>query len=126
MNCYETLFIVRPTLTEEEIETQIEKVGSIIKNNGGEIKAINEMGMRKLAYPIKKQERGYYSVVYYVAPPTMIRELEYQLRYNEDILRFMSVKYENKKEIAEFEKSVKNYSSSEDSSQKIEEETTQE
>ena len=106
MNCYETLFVVKPTLTEEEIKAQIAKVENIISKENGEIKALDDMGMRKLAYPIEKQERGYYAVAYFTAPSDAIDELERQLRYNEEILRFMTVKYTNKKEIAQFEKMV--------------------
>ncbi|WP_456433129.1 30S ribosomal protein S6 [Nitratifractor sp.] len=106
MNCYETLFVVKPTLTEEEIKGQIARVEEIIAEEGGELKARDEMGMRRLAYPIEKQERGYYTVVYYTAPATLVGELERQLRYNEEILRFMTVKYTNKKEIAQFEKMI--------------------
>jgi small subunit ribosomal protein S6 len=104
MNHYETLFIVKPTLTEEETASQIARVKEIISAEGGELAACDTIGMRKLAYPIEKQERGYYTVVYLRAPAAAISELERQLRYNEDILRFMTVKYVNKKEIAQFEK----------------------
>jgi small subunit ribosomal protein S6 len=106
MNCYETLFVVKPTLTAEEIEGQIARVKEIIAENGGELKATDEMGMRRLAYPIEKQERGYYTVVYFTAPSELVIELERQLRYNEEILRFMTVKYTNKKELAVFDKMV--------------------
>ncbi len=106
MNCYETLFVVKPTLTAEEIEGQIARVKEIIAEQGGEIKAVDDMGMRRLAYPIQKQERGYYSVIYFTAPPQLVIELERQLRYNEEILRFMTVKYSNKKELSVFEKMV--------------------
>ena len=104
MNHYETLFVVKPTLTDEETKAQIEKNIAIITDNGGEIVAIDDMGMRKLAYPVEKNERGYYTVVYYQAPGIMIAELERQMRYNEEILKFMTVKYSKKKEIAQFTK----------------------
>jgi small subunit ribosomal protein S6 len=104
MNHYETLFVVKPTLTDEETQAQIEKTLAIITDNGGELVAVDDMGMRKLAYPVAKQERGYYTVAYYKAPGTLIAELERQMRYNEEILKFMTVKYTNKKEIAQFEK----------------------
>ena len=106
MNCYETLFVVKPTLTSEEIEGQIARVKEIIAEEGGELRATDDMGMRRLAYPIEKQERGYYTVVYYTAPSSLVGELERQLRYNEEILRFMTVKYTNKKELGVFEKMV--------------------
>jgi len=106
MNHYETLFVVKPTLTDEETQAQIEKNLAIITDNGGEIVATDDMGMRKLAYPVEKNERGYYTVVYFKAPGTLIAELERQMRYNENILKFMTIKYTKKKEIAQFNKQV--------------------
>ena len=106
MQHYETLFVIKPTLTEEEMRGQIDRVKNIIADNGGELQATDEMGMRRLAYPIDKNERGFYCVVYYIANGDTVHELERQLRYNEEILRFMTVKYTNKKEIAQYEKMV--------------------
>ncbi|SFP10073.1 30S ribosomal protein S6 [Hydrogenimonas thermophila] len=96
---YETLFVVKPTLTEEEIKAQIDNVKSILEKNGAEIAATFDWGMRKLAYEIEKSPRGYYYVIYYTAPSSLIKELERNFRYNEEIIRFLNVKYENKKEI---------------------------
>ena len=56
------------------------------------------MGMRNLAYEINKNKRGYYFVIYFKAPPTLVLELERLYRINEDILRFIVIKYDNKKE----------------------------
>ena len=106
MQHYETLFVIKPTLTEEEMRGQIDRVKNIIADNGGELQATDEMGMRKLAYPIEKNERGFYCVVYYKANGETVSELERQLRYNEEILRFMTVSYTNKKEIAQYEKMI--------------------
>ncbi len=108
MNCYETLFILKPTLTEEETAQQIDAVKNSITEQGGEIAATNLMGMRKLAYEINKNERGYYTVIYYKAPSSAIAEIERKLRYNEDVLKFFTIKYSNKKEIKEFERQVAN------------------
>jgi small subunit ribosomal protein S6 len=106
MNCYETLIVVKPTLTEEEIAKQVEQVKQNITEQNGEVAGVNEMGMRKLAYEINKNARGFYAVIYHKSPASAIEEVERKLRYNEDILRFFTVKYSNKKEIAEFEKQV--------------------
>jgi len=96
---YETLFVIKPTLTEEEIKTQIDNVKSILEKNGAEIAGTFDWGMRKLAYEIEKNPRGYYYVIYYTAPSSLIKELERNFRYNEEIIRFLNIKYENKKEI---------------------------
>lgn len=98
MRFYETMFVVKPTLTQEEITQKIDFYKASIINNGGEINATLDMGMRNLAYEIKKNKRGYYFVIYFKAEPKLVLELERLYRINEDILRFIIIKYESKKE----------------------------
>ncbi|MBE3022355.1 30S ribosomal protein S6 [Campylobacter sp. 7477a] len=107
MRHYELLFILKPTLTEEEIKAKVDFVKEVITKNGGEIANVVEMGTRKLAYAIKKYERGTYFIIYYKAPPALLAELVRNIRITEDIIRFLSVKYENKREIAAWERMVK-------------------
>jgi len=107
MTCYETLFVVKPTLTEEEITAQITKVKDVLAKEGAELLGTNDMGMRKLAYRVEKNDRGYYTVLYYKAEGTIIAELERNLKINEDIIKFLSVKYTRNKEITQFDKLVK-------------------
>ena len=104
MKHYEVLFILKPTLTEDEIKERVDFVKEIITKNGGEVASVIEMGARKLAYTIDKYERGVYFVIYFTAPTSLIEELVRNLRYNEDVIRFLTVKYENKKEISAWEK----------------------
>jgi small subunit ribosomal protein S6 len=99
MRNYENLVIVKPTLTAEEIQASVQKVEEIITSNGGEIAATDAMGMRKLAYPIGKSERGYYHVVYYTVKPSAIAEIERRFRNNEELLRFVTIKYEKNREV---------------------------
>jgi len=100
---YETMFIVKPTLTEEETQAQIATVRENIEKNGGEIVAVEDMGTRNLAYEIEKQKRGYYYVAYFKAPTDAITELERTYRVNEEIIRFIFIKYESKTEVKQFE-----------------------
>lgn len=95
---YETMFIVKPTLVEDEIKQKIDFYKDAITKNGGKIETCLDMGMRNLAYDIKKHKRGYYFVIYFIASPKAILELERLYRINEDILRFIVIKYESKKE----------------------------
>jgi small subunit ribosomal protein S6 len=62
--------------------------------------------MRKLAYPINKNERGYYHVIYYKIAPSAISEIERRFRINEDLLRFITIKYDTNREIAAWNKLV--------------------
>ena len=104
MNHYELLFVLKPTLTDEETKAQVAKAQDDITAQDGTIVATDDMGMRKLAYPVEKNERGYYTVIYFQAPGAAIAEIERLLRINEEVLKFMTVKYSNKKEIAQFTK----------------------
>jgi len=105
---YETMFITKPTLSDDEKAQIVENIKKAIEENGGEVVAIDNIGVRELAYPINKFERGHYYIVYYKAPANAVLELERQMRYNEDLLRFMTVKYETKKDIKRWEEMVKN------------------
>jgi small subunit ribosomal protein S6 len=99
MRHYENLVIVKPTLTEEEIKNTLAIVEEFITSNGGEIIARDAMGMKKLAYPIEKNARGYFYVLYYKIAPSAISEIERRFRINEEILRFVTMKYDTKREI---------------------------
>ena len=106
MNCYETLFVVKPTLTEEEIAATITKVKDILAKEGAELLGTNDMGMRKLAYPVQKNDRGYYTVLFYKGEGTLINELERNLKISEDVIKFLTVKYSNTKEMTQFNKLI--------------------
>lgn len=106
MNHYETLFVVKATQTEEEIKSQIEKVKAVLEKEGAELLATNDMGMRKLAYPVQKNLRGYYTVLLYKAKGETIAELERNIKNNEEIIKFLTVKYTKTKEVAHFNKLV--------------------
>lgn len=99
MRHYENLVIVKPTLTEEETKASIAAIEEVLTSNGAEIVARDEMGTKKLAYPIDKNERGYFHVVYYTMAPAAIAEVERRFRINEDLLRFITIKYDSKREV---------------------------
>ena len=106
MTCYETLFVVKPTLTDEETAAQIAKVKDVLAKEGAELVGTDDMGMRKLAYPVEKHNRGYYTVLFYKGEGTVINELERNLKINEDVIKFLTVKYTKNKELAHFDKLV--------------------
>ena len=98
MRFYETMFILKPTLTQEETTAKIDFFKSVLTNNGASIEATIDMGIRNLAYEIKKCKRGYYFVIYFKAPPTLVAELERNYRINEEVIRFIVINYKNKTE----------------------------
>jgi small subunit ribosomal protein S6 len=106
MNNYETLYVLKPTLTDEETAANIAKIEAILVREGAEILATNNMGMRKLAYPVEKNERGVYTIVYFKAEGTVINELERNLKFNEEVIKYLTVRYTKQRELTQFAKLV--------------------
>ncbi|OCL83167.1 30S ribosomal protein S6 [Arcobacter porcinus] len=101
---YETMFILKPTLTEEETVAQLDGIKALFEKNGAEIVSTDNIGIKELAYEIAKQKRGYYFVAYFKAPATAIAEIERNYKNNENLVRFIFIKYETKKEIVSWTK----------------------
>ncbi len=86
---YELVFVVRPTLGEEGLNTLNDRLAQTIGTQGGEITATELWGKRTLAYPIKKFFEGVYVLHQVAMPPQGTAELDRLLRFNEDVLRFL-------------------------------------
>src|SRR6202051_5224075 len=87
-NDYEVTYIMRPSLEEAEIDTKVDLVTKVLKDNGGELVGeIEKMGKRRLAYEIDDVREGYYVVMKFKGEPATAKELERQLRLNEDVMR---------------------------------------
>lgn len=91
MNKYESVIIISPNLEEGEIDNITQKVKDIIEENGAVTK-VEKMGVKKLAYEIRKNKEGYYIVIYFEADPSIITELERNYRINENIIKFITVR----------------------------------
>lgn len=92
MRRYETIYILRPSLGEEEISTIINSTNSIITEEGGTIIDLNRWGMKKLAYLIKKEFQGYYVFCDYAGTPSAVAEIERKFRIDDAVLKYMTVK----------------------------------
>ena len=92
MRRYETIFIIRPTVAEDEIAGIVEKTTAIIEGDGGSIIRIDKWGLKKLAYPIKKESQGYYVYVDYAGIPASVAEIERIFRIDDRNLKYMTVK----------------------------------
>jgi len=106
MRHYELLVVLKPTLSVEELQAKQTFLKEILEKNGAVIAAKLEMGTRKLAYQIDKFERGTYVVFYFTAPTAAIAEVERLIRITEECIRFMTVKFENQKELRFWTKQV--------------------
>lgn len=91
MRKYETIFVVDSLLKSDEIDSIISKYERFISANGGKIEDIEHWGKKRLAYEIKKRQYGYYVLIRFDGPPTMIRTLEREYRLNESLLRYKTL-----------------------------------
>jgi len=94
---YESTFVCSPDLTAEEIEELISKVKSIIEEVQGTVKSVQQLGKKKLAYPISKFREGSYVFIEYSAIGTVIASLEAFFKLNDAVIRFLTIKVEKKK-----------------------------
>lgn len=96
MRKYETFFIVDPDLTDEVNAVIDEKVKNVVSSNGGSVLEYNPWGKKKLAYPVQKRTRGHYVLMEYAGGPELVAELERNMRLDERILKFITVKLEDR------------------------------
>jgi len=92
MPYYETVFIARQDLGESQVKELTETCEKIIKDAGGKILKTENWGLRTLAYKINKNRRGHYVLIESDTPAAGLLEMERQMRLNENILRYMSIK----------------------------------
>jgi len=93
MNRYELTYIIDATLEDTARKELIEKVSSLIAANGGEVEKVDETwGKRRLAYAIDHKTEGYYVLVTMTAPAEAPKEIERNLRINDNVLRYLTVK----------------------------------
>lgn len=93
---YETIFVVDSTLTDEATAAIVEKFKTLVEQNAT-LGEVNEWGKRRLAYPINYKTEGYYVLVNYTAEASVPKEIERNLQISDSILRYLTVKVEEKR-----------------------------
>jgi len=88
---YETVFILTPLLTEDQMRGVAQKYREYLESQGAEIIHEENWGLRKLAYPIKKKSTGFYRLVEFKADPSIIARFELEFRRDEQVLRYLTV-----------------------------------
>ncbi|MCL6452839.1 MAG: 30S ribosomal protein S6 [Alicyclobacillus sp.] len=92
MRQYETMYILNPELEAEQTSELVSKYQSLVTEHGGEINQLEEMGKRRLAYEIDHHRDGYYVLMQYSAATDFTPELERQMRIDDNVLRFITVR----------------------------------
>ena len=88
---YETVFIMTPVLSDEQMKEAVGKFQSILKDKGAEIVHEDHWGLRKMAYPIQKKTSGFYHLIEFMAEGPVIADFEVAFKRDERILRFLTV-----------------------------------
>ncbi len=94
MNQYETVFILTPVLSDDQMKETVNKFKGLLTDGGAEILSEELWGLKKLAYPIQKKSTGFYVLVEFKAEPELIKKLETNYRRDERVIRFQTVKLE--------------------------------
>ena len=90
MNRYETVFIMTPVLSAEQVAETVKKYRASIASNGGKIVHEDAWGLKKLAYPIQKKTSGFYHLIEWEAAGTAVIPFETEFRRDERIMRFLT------------------------------------
>ncbi len=94
MNQYETVFILNPVLSDDQVREMVDKFTGQLKSNGANIINVEKWGLKKLAYPIDKKKSGFYQLVEFTAPAEAIALMEVEMRRDERVMRFLTVRHD--------------------------------
>jgi small subunit ribosomal protein S6 len=96
MRVYEELFILRPDATDEEIDPLIEQLKGVVTTHGGTVEKTDKWGVRRLAYRVQKRSEGNYVLIQFSATPETVHEVERRLRVSDMVLKFITVRIDEK------------------------------
>ncbi|MBM3184444.1 MAG: 30S ribosomal protein S6 [Chlamydiae bacterium] len=99
---YEGMYILNATLSDDSRKKAFEKITEGILQKGGEIHKIHEQGRKRLAYEIDGKREGFYYVLYFSAPTSIIADLWKDYPLHEDLIRYMTMRVEKVQETLEF------------------------
>jgi len=94
-NTYEMMFVLRPDLTQEQVNGQMRKYRDFLKENGAEKVSLEVWGKRRLAYPIQKFQEGIYILTYYTGDGSQVASIERDMRLGDEVLRYLTIKLDS-------------------------------
>jgi small subunit ribosomal protein S6 len=103
MNIYENFVILNAALSDDEINSSLSKIQDLVASSGGEMIKTDLWGRRKLAYEIKKQNKGMYVLLIYKTPPETVKKLEEFYKVFDPVIKYMVIKM-GPKQVKQFEK----------------------
>ena len=98
MELYESLFIIRPSVSDEETNALIEKMKAVADKTGAQFIKSENWGRKKLAYEVRRERKGTYAYFYFKAPNNTVGELERSYRLEDNIIKFLTIHLEKELE----------------------------
>jgi small subunit ribosomal protein S6 len=98
MALYEHIYLARQDVSQQQVEDLTAQLSEILANNGGKVAKSEYWGLKGLSYRIRKNRKAHYTLLNIEAPAAAVTEMERQMRINEDILRFMTVRVDELEE----------------------------
>lgn len=92
MALYEHVFLARQDISGQQVDQLVDTFRAVIEENGGSVGKVENWGLKTLTYRIKKNRKAYYTLMNIDAPAAAVVEMERQMRFNEDILRYITIK----------------------------------
>jgi small subunit ribosomal protein S6 len=89
---YELMFIVRPDMTDQDLDKLISTLTAVVPTSGGTVKSVDKMGKRRLAYTVRKFHDGLYVLMVVEGGGEVVHELERRLRVTEPVIKFLTVR----------------------------------
>jgi small subunit ribosomal protein S6 len=96
MRVYEELFIIKPDAPEEEVDGFVDQIKQVISSGKGNIDKVEKWGVRKLAYRVQKYNEGSYVLVQFSSSPELVREVERRMRVADLVIKFITVRIDEK------------------------------
>ena len=104
---YELMFIVRPDMTEEDQDKLISTLEAAVTSSGGQVKSMEKMGKRRLAYTVRKFHDGLFILLTFEGGGGLVHELERRLRVTEPVIKFLSVRIDEEQKRLDKIKAIK-------------------
>lgn len=90
MNNYETVFILNPVLSDDQMKDTVEKFVKVLKKGKADVINVEQWGLRKMAYPVQHKSTGFYNLIEFSASPELVSTLETEYRRDESVMRFLT------------------------------------
>jgi small subunit ribosomal protein S6 len=111
MKNYETVFILNPVLSDDQMKDTVEKFVKVLKKGKADVVNVEQWGLRKLAYPVQHKSTGFYNLIEFSAAPELVNTLETEYRRDESVMRYLTtvldkhaVTYNERRRKGEFKK----------------------